>query len=719
VSGTLGRKRQNATVTDRRYKVANTAPPAAGSAPLTTSAEALRTLRQNKHNPLPYLKPDMLARVLDQFEHGYLREACLLWEKIAERDDVIASVKPKREKDVSQLDMQVVVRPDAGADGDAHKEVLERFWKNVRCVNSYDRNERGGFRRLVKQMMTAVSYRYAAHHIIWQPRPDGELRATFEFVPLWMFENRTGRLRYLPSLSATGGEILADGEWMVTTGDGLMISCCIGYLAKRSAFNDWLVFSEKFSVPGVMGRTTAKKGSAEAEAMKAAVESFGHDWMAVIYGDDGTHAKPIELVQANGNPAGMPMPAVVERVDRKFAALYRGADLSSMSSNQGDGTGASLQEKETDILRRDDAETIAETLEEVSRMVIEWHFGNGVEPLARVELVVPVQEDTGEVIDAGIKLAEKGARVSTSALMERANIPEAKDDADVLGGVGKEDLNRQDAKSAKEDLIEGIENADVPEDLAQRLTAALSSDLQPLGMALAGALQAGDGAAFQGALKKISARMPEFLESEAMEELLADEMVRAFLGEGEEVENAGFNQSQPRLHGRWTDGGEGSAGSGKTSRRVESIPEVIHAAMSPGNQTFCDWADVDPYEISLIKEQFGMDLTGGKRVIVADEVRKILRDHGTDPIPVTYQDFEQLPQNIRRRAKVLVSEREGKHPRLISLIPNGDTTIVVEEVRTGRNKLALVSMHKAPGNDLAKITRTLRAIPEGKRRADG
>ena len=527
----------------RQQAVANTAPPAAGSAPLTTSAEALRTLRQNKHNPLPYLKPEMLARVLDQFEHGYLREGCLLWEKIAERDDVIASVKPKREKDVSQLDMQVVGNPDAGADGDAHKEVLERFWKNVRCVNSYDRNERGGFRRLVKQMMTAVSYRYAAHHIIWQPRPDGELRATFEFVPLWMFENRTGRLRYLPSLAATGGEILADGEWMVTTGDGLMISCCIGYLAKRSAFNDWLVFSEKFSVPGVMGRTTAKKGSAEALAMKAAVESFGHDWMAVIYGDDGTHAKPIELVQANGNPAGMPMPAVVERVDRKFAALYRGADLSSMSSGtSAEGTGASLQEKETDILRRDDAETIAETLEEVSRMVIEWHFGNGVEPLARVELVVPVAEDVTKVIDAGLKLAAAGARVSTSAMMERANIPEAKDDADVLGGTQAGTSNIERPTPNIEGKKQELANSEVPApDGMQELRSALARDLQPLGDALYSAYQAGDSAAMTAALKKISKDLPELAgDAAALSEVLAGQMTDAFLGDGaEEVENAG------------------------------------------------------------------------------------------------------------------------------------------------------------------------------------
>ena len=64
------------------------------------------------------------------------------------------------------------------------------------------------------------------------------------------------------------------------------------------------------------------------------------------------------------------MPAVIEAVNRRMASVYRGADLSSMSSGPGQGTGASLQEKEADILRRDDAETIAETLAEVSRKIV-------------------------------------------------------------------------------------------------------------------------------------------------------------------------------------------------------------------------------------------------------------------------------------------------------------------------------------------------------------
>ncbi len=497
----------------------------AGNGPLNASGETIRFIRQNKHNPLPHLKPEMLATALDAFERGRIREAALLWEKMAERDDVLSSVKPKREKDVSQLDMQVVVEEEAGEEGAQHQAVLKRFWKRVRATNAYDRNEKGGFRRLVKQMMTATSYRYAAHHIIWDPQPSGELKATFEFVPLWLFENTTGKLRYLKTTGATHGEELAPDEWMVTVGDGLMIACSIGFLAKRSAFNDWLIFSEKFSVPGVLGRTSAAAGTPEADAMEDAVAAFGHDWAAVITGDDGTHDEPIKIIQAEGNPAGMPMPAVIERVDRRMAALFRGADLSSMSSGQGEGTGASLQEKETDILRRDDAETIAETLEDISRLVIEWYFGAGVEPLARVELIVPVQEDSSKVIDGATKLADRGAKVSKSALMDRLNLPKASDDADAL--VGRSNRAAVKPLDPRAEVANAMDGVALSEWLFE-LRSALNKDLQPLGKALAAAMQSGDLAAMQAALKKISAGMPDLAgEAESLAEVLTRQFTEA------------------------------------------------------------------------------------------------------------------------------------------------------------------------------------------------
>jgi hypothetical protein len=96
------------------------------------------------------------------------------------------------------------------------------------------------------------------------------------------------------------------------------------------------------------------------------------------------------------------------------------------------------------------------------------------------------------------------------------------------------DETPDDAFPAEEEGGEDIANRegeDATEDLATRLTGALSLDLQPLGKALAGALQAGDEAAMTAALRKISARMPEFLESTALEEALGEEFVKALSGE--------------------------------------------------------------------------------------------------------------------------------------------------------------------------------------------
>jgi phage gp29-like protein len=477
------------------------------------SAEAVKQYRRQRWNPLRTLSPETLTRALEAFDYGDLREFALMAETIAERDDTLKSVKPKREKATAHRDWNILAR-EKSPTADRHKEILEDFWANVRAENAYDRNERGGFARLVKQMMSAVSYRYAAHHIVWRPEP-GKLRATFEFVPLWFFENRTGKLRFLRDGLGIEGEEMPESEWMVTTGDGLMIACSIAYLAKRFSLQDWLAFSEKFSMPGIVGATTAAKGSAEGLAMKAAVEAFGQDWAAVMYGVADTTKPPIHLISPNGSPAAMPMPALIERVDRKMAALYRGADLSSMSSRDGEGTGASLQREETDILEADDCMMISETLREVERQVIEWHFGRGTEPLAYIEISPPVREDKEFLISAMEFLSAKGVRLAKGDALERLGFSEADADEASLG------------EAPAPVKIPAANSAD-PASPVQRARKALAADLQPLGAALEGALNSKDAAAFRAALTAISKRMPDFLTGDALAAELAAQAAATF-----------------------------------------------------------------------------------------------------------------------------------------------------------------------------------------------
>lgn len=492
--------------------------------PLISSVSKMKRLRRMKINPLHSLNARSLVRALDNFEFGYLRDAALLFDVIARRDDTLQSVIPKREKEASALGWKIDTIGRDDDEAEAHKVVLEDFWNSVRCVNAYDRNEKGRFRLLIRQMMSSVSMRYAAHHIVWSPQ-NGRLTATFEFVPLWLFENTTGTLRYLENPGHLEGESLNPDEWMVTVGDGLMIPCSIGYFAKRQAYNDWLVFSDKFSTPGVLGRTSAKKGSPEGDMMRDAVNTFGHDWASVIYGDDGQHQSPIELIEANGNPTAMPQPALLERVDRKFAALYRGADLSTMSSKDGEGTGASLQEKEGDVLLMDDAAVMSETLEAVSNRVLQWHFGSRARPRAKLTIQTPANENLEFILKASGELADRGTPVSQTSVADRLGIETAdtaKGEA-VLGKIQQPEqgqldvMNRLQGQSAAFNALdatildiarERLANSRFETSAAEKITGARKSDLAPLAAKLLELLDEEDPAKLKQALEQVSAELP-------------------------------------------------------------------------------------------------------------------------------------------------------------------------------------------------------------------
>lgn len=384
--------------------------------------------KRMRFNPLRMLTPETLAQALDSFIYGDLRQAAQLWEFIAERDDTIPGVKFKREADTAHRDWQVLTKDDS-REAKRHKEVLDGFWAQATATNAFDRNETGGISRLIKQMMSAVSYKYAAHHLVWSPRAN-DLTAEFEFVPLHFFENRTGKLRFIPDGVSMEGVEMPRGEWMVHTGQGLMMACSIAYTFKRLSYHDWLAFSDKFAMPGTLGRTAAAQGSEAGNALKEAVESFGNDWSAVIYGDDGSGK--IELVEAKANNSTLPFPSLIERADRKIAALYRGADLSTMSAGSGEGSGASLQGGEADILALDDAVTVSETLNGIERHVLEWYFGKGVKPKAYFKILVPVKEDMKLLLDAIKAFVELGAPIEIADVLERFGFAKPKEGAELL-----------------------------------------------------------------------------------------------------------------------------------------------------------------------------------------------------------------------------------------------------------------------------------------------
>ncbi|MBR4598101.1 MAG: DUF935 family protein [Opitutales bacterium] len=371
--------------------------------PRRTSAGAIRNL-----------KPETLARALEAFESGRLGAAARIFEAIAARDDLISGLFLKRRKCVARLDGEVVEIEDSKV-AKEHARVLRDFYSSIEAENFSDANERGGLRLLIAQMMNAVGMKYAAHKV--QYRRDGSsICAKFTHYPLWMFENTSGKLRLLEREGQLSeGVELNEGEWLITTSDGLMLPSSVAYIFKHLTLRDWLIYCERNGMPGVKAKTDAYPGSEQWDAACKAASDFGAEFHAVF--SQGTDIEAIDL----SSRGALPYPQLVERMDRMLCALWRGGDLATIGGES--ALGSTSQWYESSLIEEDDAENIAQTLNmQVDKTVIRLAFGE-VKPLAKFVLRLPDYETHLSELSVIERLAKIGLKPDPLKLAKRFGFP--------------------------------------------------------------------------------------------------------------------------------------------------------------------------------------------------------------------------------------------------------------------------------------------------------
>lgn len=482
-------------------------------------AAAVKVARRQRFNPLRSLEPSTLARALDAFELGELREAALLWDSMRRRDDVLSAVCPKREMGPSRRKMEVLLVENAkGPAADKQKTDLEYFWNNASAVNAFDRNVKGQFSQVVRFIMRAVGDRYSAQHIVWKPSANG-ITAEFEFIPLYFFENTTGELRYLgpTGVGITGTEIDPD-NWLVCGREsGLMEPCSIAYTFKSLSYQDWTAFNEKFGIPYIVGKTNAAKDSAEWDAMVEAVGAFMNDGGAVI--STGSEYQILDGSKASNS---LPFSGLIERCDRAIASLWLGSDLATMS--RGDNSvGASLQGAETIKIEADDCQWVSEQLQRVDKLVLEYLYGEGVEILAQTQIRGPIARDIDKDLKVDQFLIDAGVKLGTQDLAERyeRNVAAEGEEA---------------ATSSTRKLTEPAVNEKSDE---QSIREAIATDLKPVYDALTNVLQAKGDDMLTARLEELETAWPhiidEVLSGTAAEQAMESILSSAFL-EGLDVE---------------------------------------------------------------------------------------------------------------------------------------------------------------------------------------
>lgn len=504
----------------------------------------VRMEQMAQYNALFHLDPDRLVDAITSFNAGDLGQLARIIRDFEERDDKMATCAIKMRASLGRCDYSILVKEGFENDERAkrHAEILKRFWSTVNVTSRFNMNERGGLRLLKKQMMEAQSYGYAVHEIVWRPLPNGEIAAEFIKLPLWHFENRTGALRFLPTETAVEGVPMAEGEWLVTTGDGVGIPASICAMAKRMCFQDWLLFSERSGMPIIVGTTGATFRGDQWNNIKGAIRNIYRDTRVLL--DSGSKIEAIDT----GHAANIPFPALVEWSDRAIAALYRGADLSTIS--KGDGTGASLQGDEAGMLEQDAAGNLGETLhEQVDRFVIRYVTGDD-DPLASISIEPVNKPDVDTDIKIDNHLAALGVKLSKADAIQRYGRTEATRDEDALqtppngtqnglpGGFGGLPNERTPA-TPLQTALQGVakredesgrtttpESGDAPQ---RAILAAFAKDTSKAAEAVKALLAEEDPSKLQALSSKLLADLPSLIPDDpALAAVIADAMAAEF-----------------------------------------------------------------------------------------------------------------------------------------------------------------------------------------------
>lgn len=491
----------------------------------------VRMEQMSQYNALFHLDPDKIVNAITMYNAGNLGSLAHIIRDLEQHDDKMATCSMKMKASVGRCDWSVQVK-DGFEDYERaklHVEILKRFWSTVSVTDRFKMNERGGIRLLKKQMMEAQSFGYAVHEIVWKPLPNGEIAAEFIKLPLWHFENKTGALRFLPSLAASDGVPMSEGEWLVTTGDGVGIPAAICAMAKRMCFQDWLLFSERSGMPIIVGKTGAAFKSDQWNNIKAAIRSIYRDTRVLL-----DSASSIEAIDT-GHASNIPFPPLVEWADRAIAALYRGADLATIS--KGEGTGASLQGDEASMLEQDASENLSEVLhEQVDAFVIRYVTGDA-EPLAKIVIEPVTKPDVDTDIKIDNHLVSMGCRLSKADMMQRYGRTEATSDDDVaeqrqqagggLDGFGVSSLVGSRLPNEKQPVKPTDQQTDKP---ANDILSAFAKDMSPAGKAVEELLKNPSKEAAEALLAKLDTLLPE---DPATAAVISEAMAKEFVSKPE------------------------------------------------------------------------------------------------------------------------------------------------------------------------------------------
>lgn len=480
---------------------------------------ATANLWRDNYNPLRGLTIQRAAMLLEEGERGAYAELQWLYRSIEMQDATLGALIERRTSAIQRLDWDIKVRNDVPQ---GKKAVAEKQAAALRAAY-----EGIGNFSAALEFLALASFRGFAH--LEKVRgADGTL-TELAIVDQWFWVreglygkwqiNRDGRP------GARQGEDVPLTRFVIReVSRPINRVALIAFVRKGLSQKDWDAFIETYGIPAVFVIMPPDVPSGKEEEYLNTADAVVSDARGAL-----PHGSDIKTVD-NGARGNNPFKDHLAYQDEQIILRGTGGKL-TMLAESGSGTlGGNAHADTFEQIAQAEAMEISEILRKQIDAEVLASVTPGERAWAYFELAANEETNPEAIVKDVAMLVRGGYRVDPEWLEEKTGYVLEK---------------TQDVKTPDIRQEEIIRNRDQKTDEEKPAwMAALSQDLQPLGKALEAALQAGDYDAMREALRAISEQMPDYLETALFEDALAEEFVKAYLGE-EAIFNA--KDKQPRM----------------------------------------------------------------------------------------------------------------------------------------------------------------------------
>ncbi len=269
--------------------------------------------------------------------------------------------------------------------------------------------------RIIGEMLNAPLYGYQPMEVMWGKA--GDYILPLDVVgkpPEWFVFDEENRLRFRSKENYINGEELPDRKFLLPRNDPTYqnpygfaeLSRCFWPITfKRGGLKFWIVFTEKYGMPFLVGKKPRGTDKKETDALADTLEKMIQDAVAVIPDDSS-----VEIMEPSGKGASAQIYAqLLEFCKTEVAIAILGQNLTTEVKGGSFAAAQSHMAVRGDIVDGD-KKIVEEAFNELIDWIFDYNFGSGQRPVFSMWEEEDVDKDLAErdktLSETGVKFTK-------------------------------------------------------------------------------------------------------------------------------------------------------------------------------------------------------------------------------------------------------------------------------------------------------------------------